>query len=79
MKTQDMPGFDRDLLRALQLSYYVDSISLVPDYEFDRMEREYTAETGQVLPVGSDLLDSYTAAERALALYLQFKLGRRKP
>lgn len=69
--------FERDVLRALQLSYYVDNISLMSDYDFDMVEAEYTKQSGQALPVGSDLIDSYTEAQRALALYLQFSHSKR--
>lgn len=68
---------DRDILRALQLCYYVDSLSLVSDYDFDMMEKAYEEESGEELPVGSDSQEDYTEAERALALYLQFALRKR--
>lgn len=73
------PNLEHDLLRALQLSYYVDSISLVEDPHFDAMERAWELTSGRELPVGSDSLKDYTPAERALALYLQFALGKRRP
>lgn len=72
------PTFERDVLRALQLSYYVDSISIIGDYDFDEMELAYKEETGQALPVGSDNLNDYSPAERALALYLQFGFGKKR-
>lgn len=72
------PTLDLDILRALQICYYVNNLSLISDYHFDMMEQLYEKETGESLPVGSESLDSYTEAQRALALYLQFTFGRRR-
>ena len=65
------PQFDRDLLRALQYLYYVDSAPIVSDHRFDMLEKAYEERTGKALPVGSDLVSSYDDAERYLASYLK--------
>jgi len=69
---------DYDILRALQLSYYVGNISLVSDYDYDMMEKEYRAKTGKEMEIGADDPFDYTPAQRALALYLQFSCGKQK-
>lgn len=61
-----------DMLRAFQYAYYVRCISLIDDRSFDELSRQYEADTGITLPIGSDLPDKYTPAERALAAYLIF-------
>lgn len=61
--------FELDLIMACRYSYYCLARSLVPDEHYDRLEREYRLIHGDVLPVGSESKDSYTPAQRALALY----------
>jgi hypothetical protein len=63
-----------DMLRAMQYLYYVKAISMVSDKEFDVWEKQYVADTGNELPVGSDREDSYPPAVRALALYLSMSV-----
>lgn len=65
--------FDRDMLFACRYAYYCLAQSIVPDMEYDRMEKAYTAATGEQLPVGSSKKDDYTPAQRALAMYFLFR------
>lgn len=63
----------RDTLRALQCCYYVFNKPLLPDFDFDQLQKEWEAETGKRLPVGSDVKQDYTEPEYALALYFAFR------
>lgn len=63
--------FARDLVRAYQYLYYVNAMSLISDPEYDRLQKDYEAETGDVIPVGSDRILDYTKAEQTLAVYLR--------
>lgn len=60
--------FEFDMLRALQCAYYCHAKSIVPDHEYDQMEKDYDGK----LPVGSDRLESYSPAQRALCMYFLF-------
>lgn len=63
----------RDTLRALQCCYYVFHQPLLTDPEFDHLQKEWEAETGKRLPIGSDNKKDYTEPEYALALYFGFR------
>lgn len=67
--------FERDLLRAYQICYYVDNRSLITDYEYDMAERAFKKKTGEEIPVGSDVIEEYTPAQQTLAMYLQYAAG----
>ena len=62
-------SFELDFLMACRYGYYVLSQSVLPDWAYDAEERRYHA-THPRLPVGSSLAADYTAAQRALCLYL---------
>jgi len=71
-KSKALPSdFDRDMLMALRYAYYAHTRSIVTDQEYDRMEAEYELLNGK-LPVGSSSPDSYTPAQRSLAMYFLF-------
>ncbi len=59
------------MLRALQCAYYCHHRSIVPDHVFDKMQADYELIYGPI-PVGSDMLQSYTEAQRALTMYFLF-------
>ncbi len=61
----------RDIIRAYQYLYYVEALSLISDYEYDRLQAEYEEETGDEIPVGSDRASDYTVIERATAVLLK--------
>ena len=63
--------FDTDMIMALRCAYYCEAISIVPDHEYDAMEKEHELLHGP-LPPGSDLRESYTPAQRALCMYFIF-------
>lgn len=67
--------FQRDVLRAYQLAYYVHADPLISDYDFDMLERAYQTANETCLPVGSDFLGDYTKAEQALERYLRLAGG----
>ena len=60
--------FERDFLMACRYAYYCCACSIVDDHEYDMREKDYEMVNGD-LPVGSSDKDSYTPAQRALALY----------
>ena len=64
-------SFDLDFLMACRYAYYVKAVNLIPDHEYDRLEKEYEL-LNDPLPVGSDQESSYSEAQRALALYFLF-------
>ena len=66
-----LSSFDTDMIMALRCAYYVHSVSVVPDHEYDAMEKEHELLHGP-LPVGSDQRESYTPAQRALCMYFIF-------
>lgn len=65
-----------DLLMAYRYLYYCKGISLLPDGEYDRQEKE-ARETAdfehQIHEVGSDRPEDYEPAVRALAVYLTYR------
>ena len=61
--------FERDFLMACRYGYYVCGQSVLPDWAYDAEEHRYH-KTHPRLPVGSSLAADYTAAQRALYLYL---------
>ena len=60
----------RDILMALRWAYYVKGMSLVTDYEYDKLEKEFIAQGGPPLPVGSSNPEDYPPGIRALGVYL---------
>lgn len=60
---------DYDYIRACQYAYYCLSISLVTDYEYDMIVKEYERETGNEVPMGSDNRESYNDYQWYLAHY----------
>lgn len=60
--------FELDMLMACRYTYYCKAVSLIPDQDYDQREAEWELEHGP-LPVGSAKPESYTPAQRALALY----------
>lgn len=63
--------FDLDMLMACRYAYYCCNLSIVPDVDYDMMEKDYTLVNGE-LPVGSERKEDYTEAQRSLALYFLF-------
>lgn len=68
MPKLERTDFELDMLMACRYAYYCCAFSIVPDTEYDRMEKDYVMVCGE-LPVGSSSKESYTPAQRALALY----------
>lgn len=66
-------AFDRDVLMAARYAYYVTATPFLPDFDYDKLESEYTLVHGD-LPVGSSNREDYTEAQRALALYFLFHM-----
>jgi hypothetical protein len=56
------------MVMACRYAYYVLTKSILTDYEYDALEKDYTMVNGP-LPVGSSNKADYTEAQRALALY----------
>lgn len=56
---------------ACRYLYYVEHFSIIPDYDYDMRERDYSMLNGR-LPVGSSNREDYSPAVRALALYFFF-------
>ncbi len=66
-------SFERDLIFAFRYAYYCLGRSIVTDYHYDHLEKEYLlANGGAELPVGSSNKEDYTEAQRALAMYFLF-------
>lgn len=73
---------DPDLVMAYRLMYYVWAVSFIPDHEYDKLERAARKTVPPDHPLhqpGSDQLDSYEPAIRALALYLRLRFSKRTP
>lgn len=66
-----LSDFDLDMLMACRYAYYCCNRSIVPDIDYDMMEKDYRLVNGD-LPVGSSRKEDYTEAQRALALYFLF-------
>ncbi len=66
-----LSDFDLDMLMACRYAYYCCKRSIVPDVDYDMMEKDYRLVNGD-LPVGSERKEDYTEAQRALALYFLF-------
>jgi hypothetical protein len=66
-----LSDFDLDMLMACRYAYYCCERSIVPDVDYDTMEKDYRLVNGD-LPVGSSRKEDYTEAQRALALYFMF-------
>lgn len=56
---------------AARYAYYHHSISIMSDKEYDDRESDYVLVSGE-LPVGSERVEDYTPAQRALAMYFIF-------
>lgn len=63
--------FDLDMIMACRYAYYCCNLSIVPDIDYDVMEKDYAMLNGP-LPVGSERKEDYTEAQRSLALYFLF-------
>jgi len=68
-------SFQRDVLRAYQLAYYVHGNPLISDFVFDQLEKAYERANETSLPVGSDSIKDYTQPEQLLERYLRLAGG----
>lgn len=69
-----------DILLAFRFCYYVHSISIIPDQDYDKWETAHMKShpESKLLDVGSDNKDDYSPRIRALGLYFALCLPRQK-